>query len=378
MKPGTIFQRGAIRRVAEILRDLEPGGVFLVRGHASYCDSGAQAALEPVLARWRVRELRVTSPNPKLADVEAALRIYRSVREPLILAVGGGSVLDTAKLISLLSAQPAAPIEVVCGRAPVAKAGPPIIAVPTTAGTGSEATQFAVVYVGHTKHSVSHESMMPLYAIVDPELTRSVAPTQAAVSGLDALSQAIESLWSVHSDAKSSAHAKEALCLARDNLWRAVHSPSSDTRWAMAKAAHLSGLAINITRTTAPHALSYAMTSYFGVPHGHAVALALGEILAYNSGVTAEDVVDPRGAEHVRRVMAEIHRLLGGSDAASARHALVAMVHSLGLPTRLQDVGIRTASDRDLIAATVNAERLANNPRKLTAARLREVIDRIA
>jgi alcohol dehydrogenase class IV len=188
----------------------------------------------------------------------------------------------------------------------------------------------------------------------------------------------MESLWSVHSTRISDAYAREALQLARDHLWRAVHSPSAETRYAMSRSAHLSGRAINITRTTAPHALSYAMTSHFGVPHGHAVALTLGEILAYNSGVCRDDVADERGADHVDRVMAEIRNLMGASDVDTARRRIVALANSVGLATRLRDVGICTPDARELIVAEANPQRLANNPRALPEGRLRKLIDRIA
>ncbi len=371
------FGSGAVRHVFKILQDLRPSGVFLVTGQASYAGCGA-ATLHAGLAAWPLRHFQISRPNPELMDVERGLAAYRKAREPLILAVGGGSVLDTAKLIAVLSAHNSEPRDIVCGTAAITKGGPPVIAVPTTAGTGSESTHFAVVYVDKRKYSVSHESMMPRYVLVDPDLTASAPPKLAAVTGFDAFSQAMESLWSIHSTNVSDAYAREALQLARDHLWHAVHSPTAETRYAMSKSAHLSGRAINITRTTAPHALSYAMTSHFAVPHGHAVALTLGEMLVYNSGGGRHDVVDRRGATHVDKVMTEIQQLLGGTDAETARGRIVALANSVGLATRLCDVGIRTAADRELIVAEVNTQRLANNPRALPEARLRELIDRIA
>lgn len=372
------FGAGAIRYVGEILDALRPDGVFLVTGQTSYTGCGAAAALRPMLGSRPVRHFRIPRANPELADIERGLTVYGETRDPVILAVGGGSVLDTAKLIAVFSAQTAAPHDIVYGGTSIATAGPPVIAVPTTAGTGAEATHFAVVYAKGTKFSVAHESIRPRYAVVDPELTHSAPPTLTAVTGFDAFGQAIESLWSVHSTAESAAYAREALQLARDNLWRAVHAPSAAVRHAMSKAAHLAGRAINIARTTAPHALSYAMTSHFGVPHGQAVALTLGEVLAYNSRVTVDDVVDHRGAAYVRQVMAEIQGLVGGADAATAREQVAALTESVGLATRLREVGIRTPADRELLVVEVNGQRLANNPRALPVARLREVIDRIA
>ncbi len=110
-------------------------------------------------------------------------------------------------------------------------------------------------------------------AIVDPALTRSLPPLVAAASGMDALSQAIESYWCVNSTDESKDFAREAIGRIVPHIREAVHAASDEPRLAVAQGAHLSGKAINITRTTAPHALSYALTSRFGVPHGQAVSL---------------------------------------------------------------------------------------------------------
>src|SRR5207248_4789041 len=125
------------------------------------------------------------------------------------------------------------------------------------------------------KYSVCHEFLLPDIAIVDPILTHKMSPRLTAITGMDALSQAIESYWSIHSTEESKGYAREAIRIIVDQLPKAVNEPTNDSRLAMARASHLAGKAINVTRTTAPHALSYALTSRFGVPHGQAVSLTL-------------------------------------------------------------------------------------------------------
>ena len=119
-------------------------------------------------------------------------------------------------------------------------------------------------------------------------------------------------MWSVNSTRRSRRFAKETIRLVLASLEKAVHHPGAEVRTSMARAAHLSGRAINISKTTAPHALSYAMTSRFKVPHGLAVALTLGPMLVYNSKVTQEDILDRRGVEHVHRIVSELNELLSG------------------------------------------------------------------
>jgi alcohol dehydrogenase class IV len=120
------------------------------------------------------------------------------------------------------------------------------------------------------------------------------------------------------------------------------------------------------------------MTSHFGIPHGHAVGLTLGEMLVFNDGVTSKDVTDPRGPCQVRSAIREISELLGCQTAESARDRLTDLIRSLGLEVRLGDLGIRETADFELLRDDVNLERLKNNPRALTAPDIEQLLSRIA
>src|SRR5262249_51347864 len=153
------------------------------------------------------------------------------------------------------------PEGVVADGLPLLNRGLPLVAIPTTAGSGSEATPFAVLYVGHVKHSIAGPAMLPDVAIVDPSLTDSMSPALTAVTGMDAFSQAVESYWCIHSTERSKAYARRAIALVLEHLEVAVTAPREENRRAMSKAAHLAGRAIAITKTTGAHALSYPLTS---------------------------------------------------------------------------------------------------------------------
>lgn len=372
------FRAGAIRSVGELLDETGATSIFLVTGRCSYAASGAEQVLEKQLRGKRVLRFSDFESNPQLPEVERAVELFRQNPANLILAVGGGSVLDMAKLIAILSVQGGSAADVVLGRRPIAENGQPVMAIPTTAGTGAEVTHFATVYVDQRKHSLAHPSMRPAYAIVDPELTYSLPPHTTAVTGLDAFSQAVESMWSVAASRETKDYSREAIRLALDHLHSAVHQPSPQARYAMSKASHLAGKAIDIAKTTAPHALSYTLTARFGVPHGHAVALTLGPLWIFNSDVSDRDAVPPRSARQVRDVMTELNALVGCPHAAASAKRIKRLIESLGLPTRLSDVGIRTAAERRRIADEVNVERLQTNPRRLTQASLREIVESIA
>jgi alcohol dehydrogenase class IV len=184
----------------------------------------------------------------------------------------------------------------------------------------------------------------------------------------------MESLWSVKSDETSREYARRSLALSSQSLESAVNDPRPTVRRSMAEAALLAGRAIDISFTTAPHALSYALTARFGVAHGLAVALTLGAMLEFNVEVTDADVTDERGASFVRDRLHEIVDIIGCTDPPAAAAWLRSLLESVGLPVRLRDVGVKTA-DLDGLAGEVNAARLANNPRELSPSTIRGVLE---
>jgi alcohol dehydrogenase class IV len=163
-----------------------------------------------------------------------------------------------------------------------------------------------------------------------------------------------------------------------NNLPAAVNYHSKESRGAMAKASHLAGKAINISKTTACHAVSYPITSYFNVPHGHAVALTLGQMLVYNSHITEEDVLDKRGVNYVKEIINEIVNLLGLDTVKEAAKKIENLMIELRLSTKLSQLGIKTEDDiQAIIQRGFNPDRVKNNPRRLTEEALRKILEEI-
>ncbi len=377
MTQSVVFGSGAIRRLPRTLDGLGTHRVFLVTGRASFERSGAADALGPGLVRRVAGRFSDFSENPKLEDVVRGVDALRAASADVVVAVGGGSALDMAKLINGIAHQAVPALDIVQGRQTIRHRGLPLVAVPTTAGSGSEATHFAVVYVGHSKYSVASPLLLPIAVILDPELTFSLSPTLTAITGMDAFAQAVESYWSVHSTDASKAWARCAIALVLRYLPEAVHRPSTTARRGMCKAAHFAGRAIDVTRTTGPHAMSYPLTSYFGLPHGHAVGLTLGRWLLFNSHVTATDVADPRGVSYVRETIDEIVRMLGCLDAEQCCGRIEEFARDLGLQTRLGSLGVSQAEAVDVVVPNVNVERLSNNPRTLSRDSLRQLVEAV-
>lgn len=213
--------------------------IVLVTGRASYSACGAEALISPFLATKNVVHLTTVGENARAEDVEEK----RSMLPPqadAYIAVGGGTVIDTTKLLRGL------------------KGGlPPFLAVPTTAGTGAETTRFAVYYDHGKKMSADDVRYLPTDQLLIPEFTATQTPYQKASTEFDAYAQAVESLWAVGATDESRGYARKALD------FMASGEQMLGSYWA--------GRAIDISRTTAAHALSYYMTATYGIPHGHAV-----------------------------------------------------------------------------------------------------------
>jgi alcohol dehydrogenase class IV len=174
-----------------------------------------------------------------------------------IVSIGGGSTIDVGKYVSY-------------------KLNIPHTAIPTTAGTGSEATKFAVFVKDGQKISLENDKLIPDSFILDAERVVTLPRLYTASSGLDALSQAIESYWSPRATSESRMYAKRAIRLASKNLWQSYQHPQSLVlRERMLKAAHYSGKAINITKTSICHAISYPLTLHYQIPHGIACSHTL-------------------------------------------------------------------------------------------------------
>ncbi len=369
-EPIVYFEDGAIAQVAQIQQRLSAKKLFFVMDEPAYTASGADKCLEPCLQSQSVTKFSNFELNPKLHDIERGVHLLRETNPDVIVALGGGTAIDLGKLIGTLAYQEGSARDIITGRDSIQKTSPPLMAIPTTAGTGSEATHFAVAYVDREKYSVAHPSMLPAYTIVDPTLTLSLPADITAATGLDAFCQAIESIWAVGATDESLAYATDALRLAFQQLPNAVNNPTVEARRSMCRAAHLAGKAINISKTTSSHALSYSITENYGVPHGVAVALTLSPMLAYNAKVTAADCNDPRGPGHVLDRIRLILDHLESEDIATACGKIESLISRVGCPHSLQELGIETDASILQIVSQVNAHRLSNNPRQSDSASL--------
>jgi alcohol dehydrogenase len=347
--------------------------ILLVRGKSSYTNSSAKSIIEPHLESFEVTEFFDFSSNPKIEDVSRGIHLFNSANCQALIAVGGGSVLDISKLIKAFSDSKGDLSEKVHDNH-VGLCNTPMIAFPTTAGSGSEATQFAVVYVDEKKFSVSDEKLLPELSFLVPEFTHSTSSYLSASTGMDAMSQAIESFWSVNSTEESREYSKEALQILWKFLPRAVQDNDEASKLMVMHASHLAGKAINIAKTTAAHAISYSFTSYYGIPHGHAVALTLPFFCGYNSQVGPEDCNDERGSDHVKGILSQIRDIFGVKD---LEQGVRSFIGTLGLTLTIPITDQIVDDEIVRILGNINAQRMKNNPRAVQMDELRDMLHNI-
>jgi alcohol dehydrogenase len=373
-----VYGDGAVHRLPELVEQLDARRVLLITGRGSFDASGA-AEVVPALERVaEVHRWYDFAPNTDADDLTVGLGVLAEVAPDVVVGVGGGSVMDMAKLLCAYRRTTGADRlrEAIRSGEPVRRDGVGLVLVPTTSGSGSEATHFAVVYVGADKHSVADRSLLPDAVVLDPRLATSGSPHQRATSGIDAVAQAIESLWATAATDRSRRFARHALRLLLGHLEAFVTAPTPSSARAMAIGSHLAGRAIDVSRTTAAHALSYGLTKGYGVSHGHAVALTLGPFIAAHGDAPSaalRDGIDPR--DHASAMETIVARL-GATGPAEAHARFTDLLVRVGLDPRLSATGVTSAGRRAALVAAVNLERLGNNPVAFDAEGLTAILER--
>lgn len=330
-----------ISSLSKAVKDLSCKKVLLVAGR-SFESLGIRADVESLDVLEIVRFSGFT-PNPLIEQAKDGIKLFKSSGCDSILAVGGGSAIDVAKCIKL---------------GVLGKESVPFIAIPTTAGSGSESTHNAVVYKDGVKQSVYDDAMLPDVAILEPSVLNNLPVYQKKCTMVDALCQGMEAWWSVNSTTESKEYSRKAVELIMANWRKYIFEGDAAATAEIMLASNYAGRAINIAQTTAAHAMSYKITQMFDFPHGHAVAVCLPEIWDYMLA-NPDKCSDPRGSAYLKAVFADIASSLGATDAPEAVLVFRAMMKELelGLPA-----SANLQADLDTLASTVNPVRLRNNP----------------
>lgn len=354
---------GSFKSFNKLKREYGGKNILLVTGKESFSTCGAREFLNSELKNEKITHFSNFRVNPKIEDALRGVKVAIQSQVEVIIAVGGGSVIDMAKLIKAFLKSPDKSYQITRGKIEMLDPKIPLIAVPTTAGSGSEATHFAVAYIGSNKYSLASQLLLPDHVILDGFLTKSGSNYLKACNGLDALSQAIESSWALGSTDQSRLLALEAVRLCVKNLNNVANNHYKESELQeILDAAHLAGKAINISKTTAAHAWSYAFTSQYGIPHGHAVWLTLPHIFNVHLEAEKTKLMDPSSYKTFKNVMNELLELLPIKNPNTAVTDLKQYLSQIKIETDFSKLGLDKREKRAEISQKVNSERLKNNP----------------
>ena len=294
-------------------------------------------------------------PNPHYESVVEGVKLFLSESCDSIFAVGGGSALDVAKCIKLYCRMD---LDKSFLEQNIVPNSIPFMAMPTTAGTGSEATKYAVVYLGGEKQSITSESCIPETVLLDPNSLKTLPLYQKKSTMLDALCHAVESFWSVNSNADSKEYAGKAISGIINNMDGYIKN-TEEGNYGMLVAAHEAGKAINITQTTAGHAMCYKLTSCLGLAHGHA-AMLCDRVLYPWMVANTDKCIDVRGEGYLKRTLDELAGFFGYKSAQEGCNCLEDIFARVEL-----EIPCVTESDIDVFKNSVNPVRLKNHPIRL-------------
>ncbi len=308
-------------------------------------------------------------PNPSAVSVEQTLNALKETGAAMVVAVGGGSALDLSKVVSALATNPGKLEEYQWNGRKFEHEPLPFMAIPTTAGTGSEVTRVAVIVDRNTKKGVGSDRLFPRVAMVDPEMTAGLPRGLTAATGMDALSHAVEAYVSLGANLFTDSWALTAAKLIGRSLLRAcVAGDDLDAREEMALASTLAGVAMDQAGLGIVHSMAGPICSYYHLPHGLACAILLPYGVSYNLTASPERMAMLASALGCETK--GLTALEAGRDAVAAVYRLV---RETGLSLDLSTFGIKE-SDADLVAEeTTKMFLIKDNPRRPSVAECRAV-----
>jgi len=371
------FGKREIARIPEILlREQGNHGRVLLLTDTGVAASGIpQRIVEQIKACGFSTELIDTVPRePYSTDVDELVDSVKNKKFDFIIGVGGGSVLDTAKLLSVLLVLKTATVESLLEKG-VSEKGIPSIMVPTTAGTGSEATPNAIIVLKDKQLKVGIVSpfLVPPYVVLDPETTLGLPSSLTAATGLDALCHLLECYISKRANPHSDLLALEGTRLIFTSLHKAfIDGSDVEARSNMLLASFYGGLCIASSSTTAVHALSYPLGGAYRIPHGVANAILLAPIMEFNRDAVVERLIQAA-------IRIGISPKLGDSDLSIAFVRTVKeLVQSLKIPSRLSEFGIKKENIPELTEQALKVSRLlSNNPKPMSYEDIKSIYERI-
>jgi alcohol dehydrogenase class IV len=343
--------------------------ILILCGKKSFSNSGAKNFFKKIINK-EIKLFYKKSEVPILEELIEIIKELKDFKPDLFLAVGGGAVIDYAKIANLIDIRPDLSELIVNYSYPFKKKYTKLTVIPTTAGSGAEVTSNAVIYVDGIKHSFESELLIPDNFFLIPEFLISAPNNIKASAGFDAIAQALESLVSKKSNDQSVEYASKSLRVSVNSFISFVNNPNMKNATEMSIAANLAGKAISISKTTAPHAASYPFTSLFNISHGHAVGLFFERFFKFNyENLEKSDV-----SFDLKKRFDLIFNLFDVSNIEGFNATISSIKKQAKLEDNMKLLNIDLDKNIEKIIGGVNLLRLGNNPVKINGNDISNII----
>ena len=334
--------------------------IFVLCGKKSFVNSGAENLLKNI-GNKEIKLFYKKSEIPILEELIEIIKDIKNFKPDLFLAIGGGAVIDYAKIANVVDIRPDLAELIVNYTYPFKKKYTKLAVIPTTAGSGAEVTSNAVIYVDGIKHSFESELLIPDHFFLIPEFLISAPNKIKASSGFDAIAQALESLVSRKSNDKSVEYASKSLRVSVNSFISFINEPNMKNATEMSIASNLAGKAISISKTTAPHAASYPFTSLFNISHGHAVSLFFEKFFKFNY----DNIDKSETSFDLKKRFDLIFNLFDVQEINGFNSKISLIKKKANLEDDLTKFNIDIIKSSDDVLKGINLLRLGNNPVKI-------------
>ena len=345
--------------------------IFVLCGKKSFVNSGAENLLKNI-SNKEIKLFYKKSEIPILEELIEIIKDIKNFKPDLFLAIGGGAVIDYAKIANVVDIRPDLAELIVNYTYPFKKKYTKLAVIPTTAGSGAEVTSNAVIYVDGIKHSFESELLIPDHFFLIPEFLISAPNKIKASSGFDAIAQALESLVSRKSNDKSVEYASKSLRVSVNSFISFINEPNMKNATEMSIASNLAGKAISISKTTAPHAASYPFTSLFNISHGHAVSLFFEKFFKFNY----ENIDKSETSFDLKKRFDLIFNLFDVQDINGFNSKISLIKKKANLEDDLTKFNINIIKSSEDVLKGINLLRLGNNPVKIDGKDILNIISK--
>jgi len=346
--------------------------IFILCGKKSFVTSGAQKFFNNLLKKKEISFFNKNSEVPIFMELIEIIRDIRTFKPDLILAVGGGAVIDYAKIANVVEIRDDLKDLIVNYSYPFNKKYSKLAVIPTTAGSGAEVTSNAVIYLDKIKYSFESELLIPDNFFLIPEFLISAPNKIKASAGFDAIAQALESLVSKKSNDQSIKYASKALSISLNSFILFLNNPNLKNAAEMSIASNLAGKAISISKTTAPHAASYPFTSLFNISHGHAVSLFFEDFFKFNF----ENSNRSDTSFDLKKRFDLIFDLFDVKNINDFNTKISLIKKKAKLEDNLKKLNINIEQNSEKIIGGINLLRLGNNPVKIDGKDILKIISK--